>query len=108
MLRVSLLLIATVMLLLQASPGNAQRLPGQPNGLTNPATQDIRRGPQANVRIGERQAAELARQRFAGNILRISLVGQGANQQYQIRMEDKGKVFTVYVNATTGQVSGGG
>jgi len=108
MLRVSLLFISALLLLMQANLSHGQRLPGQPNGLASPGTQDIRRGPQTNVRIGQQQAAELARQRFSGTILRISLVGQGANQQYQIRMEDKGKVFTVYVNATTGQVSGGG
>ncbi len=106
MLRVSFILLCATLLCFQATAGYAQRTPPRPNGLS-PATQDLRRGSQANVRIGERQAAELARQRFSGNILRVTLVGQGANQQYQIRMEDQGKVFTVFVNATTGRVSGG-
>ncbi|MCG8414296.1 MAG: PepSY domain-containing protein [Pseudomonadales bacterium] len=65
------------------------------------------RGPQANTRINRQQAVNLARQRFAGNILRISVVGEGPNQRYQIRMENEGKVFTVFVHAITGEVSGG-
>jgi len=35
-------------------------------------------------------------------------VGEGSNQRYQIRMENEGKVFTVFVNAITGRISGGG
>jgi len=49
----------------------------------------------------------LARQRFAGNILRITLVGESSNQRYQIRMENSGKVFTVFVHARNGEVTGG-
>ena len=71
------------------------------------SARDIRNNPQAATRINERQAVNLARQRFAGNILRISLVGEGPNQRYQIRMENEGKVFTVFVHATTGAVTGG-
>jgi uncharacterized membrane protein YkoI len=68
---------------------------------------DIRNNPQAEGRISERQAVNLARQRFPGNILRISLVGEGEHQRYQIRMENEGKVFTVFVHAVTGRVTGG-
>jgi uncharacterized membrane protein YkoI len=64
--------------------------------------------PQANVRISERQAVGLARDRFAGNVLRIGLVGEGNNQRYQIRMESEGKVFNVFVNAASGKVTRGG
>ena len=63
---------------------------------------------QARPRVTERQAVEIARQRFAGNVLRISLIGEGDNQRYQIRMENEGKVFTVFVNVITGRISGGG
>tara|TARA_R110002073_G_scaffold202697_2_gene362298 strand:- start:811 stop:1119 length:309 start_codon:yes stop_codon:yes gene_type:complete len=63
---------------------------------------------QTNQRVTQIQAVEIAKQRFEGNVLRISLVGQGAAQRYQIRMENEGKVFTVFVNATTGRISGGG
>ena len=68
---------------------------------------DLRNNPQANGMISERQAVNLARQRFAGNILRITLIGEGANQRYQLRMENAGKVFTVFVHARTGEVTGG-
>lgn len=68
---------------------------------------DIRNNPQANGRISELQAVNLVRQRFPGNILRISLVGEGENQRYQIRMENEGKVFTVFVHAITGRITGG-
>jgi len=76
---------------------------------TNPAqgSREVRQPPQANATISESQAVALARQRFAGNILRISLVGEGVNQRYQIRMENEGKVFTVFVQVATGKVTGG-
>ncbi|MFT4886000.1 MAG: putative membrane protein YkoI [Pseudohongiellaceae bacterium] len=64
--------------------------------------------PQANVKISERQAVGLVRDRFAGNVLRIGLVGEGNRQRYQIRMENEGKVFTVFVNAASGRVTRGG
>lgn len=64
--------------------------------------------PQANVRISKQQAVGLARDRFAGNVLRIGLIGEGSSQRYQIRMENEGKVFTVFVNATSGRVTRGG
>ncbi len=73
----------------------------------NAVQQDVRRTPQANAGITERQAVNLARQRFPGNILRITLVGEGANRRYQIRMENEGKVFTVFVHVATGRVTGG-
>lgn len=62
---------------------------------------------QVNPRITRQQAAEIAKQRFVGSILRINLVGEGDNQRYQFRMENEGKVFTVFVNAITGKISGG-
>lgn len=68
---------------------------------------DLRVNPQDNGVITERQAVNLARQQFAGNILRITLIGEGAEQRYQIRMENAGKVFTVFVHARTGEVTGG-
>ena len=57
--------------------------------------------------ISQRQAIELARQQFPGNILRITLIGQGNAIRYQIRMENEGKIFTVFVNANTGAVTSG-
>ena len=59
----------------------------------------------ANPKVSERQAVSLAREQFEGNVLRISLIGQGSGLRYQIRMENEGKVFTVFVNATNGRVT---
>lgn len=67
-----------------------------------------RNNAEPNTRVTQQQAVEIAKQRFAGNVLRISLVGEGNNQRYQIRMENEGKVFTVFVNVATGRISGGG
>ncbi len=105
-----MVVVTAVVLFSTASYGYAQLLPFQQdqNQLNrNAGAREIRNNPQANGRITERQAVNLARQRFPGNILRISLVGEGANQRYQIRMENEGKVFTVFVNVATGRVTGG-
>lgn len=68
---------------------------------------EVRNSRQQSGVITERQAVNLARQRFAGNILRITLVGESSNQRYQIRMENSGKVFTVFVHVRNGEVTGG-
>ena len=73
---------------------------------TSPLREARKSGQLAGV-ITERQAVNLARQRFVGNILRIALVGESSNQRYQIRMENSGKVFTVFVHARNGEVTGG-
>lgn len=91
--------------------GYGQMLPiiplDQANPGARPGLRETPQAPQSNNTITENRAVEIARQSFAGNILRISLIGEGANQQYQIRMENEGKVFTVFVHAVTGRVSGG-
>jgi uncharacterized membrane protein YkoI len=87
---------------------HAQNIPAQPAQLDINRSDNTGNATQARPRVTERQAVEIARQRFAGNILRISLIGEGANQRYQIRMENEGKVFTVFVNVITGRISGGG
>lgn len=87
---------------------HAQNIPAQPAQLDINRSDNAGNATQARPRVTERQAVEIARQRFAGNILRISLIGEGANQRYQIRMENEGKVFTVFVNVITGRISGGG
>lgn len=104
-------LVLVVALSLMAGLLRAQSLPLQvdQNQLDRSnAAREIRSVPQANVRISERQAVSLARQRFAGNVLRISLIGEGNSLRYQIRMENEGKVFTVFVHASSGRVTRGG
>lgn len=103
--------LTTLLLTTLAGLGHAQQLPLQqeqsdPN--RNAGDPSIRNTPTNNGRITERQAVNLAKQRFPGNILRISLIGEGDNQRYQIRMENEGKVFTVFVHIVTGEVSGPG
>jgi uncharacterized membrane protein YkoI len=104
-------LLLTVMLLSLAQISQAQLAPAvQPGQLDINNSNSSRDGRQAQVpapRISERQAIDLARQQFVGNVLRISLVGQGDSLRYQIRMENEGKIFTVFVDANTGAVSGG-
>ncbi|PCI74648.1 MAG: hypothetical protein COB20_14890 [SAR86 cluster bacterium] len=98
-----------VILLLGAGEfAHAQNIPIPPIQIDINRNDNGRNNTQANPRVTERQAVEIARQRFAGSILRISLVGEGNNQRYQIRMENEGKVFTVFVNVSTGRISGGG
>jgi uncharacterized membrane protein YkoI len=81
--------------------------PGQLDINNNTNPRDVRQAQTPSPRISERQAISLARERFVGNVLRISLIGQGNNLRYQIRMENEGKIFTVFVNANTGAVTGG-
>lgn len=93
-----------------AGTGYAQVLPVPQNELNfnaNAGARDPRSNAPDTSKITERQAVILARQKFAGKILRYSLIGEGENQRYQIRMENEGKVFTVFVHATTGKITGG-
>ena len=62
----------------------------------------------SQLELTERQAVARARSEYSGNVLRISLVGNGANRRYQIRMEKEGKVFTLFVHARTGKITRGG
>lgn len=103
--------LTALLLITLAGLGHAQQLPLQQEQSDlnrNAEDPSIRNAPTNNGRITRQQAVNLAKQRFAGNILRISPIGEGENQRYQIRMENEGKVFTVFVHATTGKVSGPG
>lgn len=105
----SRILCATLLWII-AGISYGQMLPIQlDQGTASPISElrQTRQVPQAGGRVTEGQAVQLARERFAGTILRISLVGEGANQRYQIRMENEGKVFTVFVHVATGRVTGG-
>ena len=107
---IKLILVAGVILAVN-QPGLAQvapRLqPGQLDINNNNSPRDVRQSQTPAPRVSERQAISLARKQFVGNVLRISLIGQGNNLRYQIRMENEGKIFTVFVNANSGAVSGG-
>ena len=107
--RGALLITATLLLAMAGFSHGQIMLFQQDQNPLNPANsaQQIRPNPQANAMISQRQAVNLAQQRFTGNILRISLIGEGDNRRYHIRMENEGKVFTVFVHAFTGRVEGG-
>lgn len=102
-----------VLLLCVVSVFNVQPVLAQSN--TDIQSQLDRGRPSANKipnavqgELSERQAVARARSQFAGNVLRISLVGEGNNKRYQIRMEKDGKVFTLFVHARTGKITRGG
>ena len=93
-----------------AEASYGQRVPAiQPPQLDNAANnpRDLRQTQTPAPRITQRQALALAGQQFVGNVLRISLIMRGSALSYQIRMENEGKIFTVFVDANTGAVSGG-
>lgn len=104
-------LVTAAIFFIGASVSAAKNLPSpqvEPNQLDQVQPASPNRNAQlANPRVSERQAVGLAREEFAGNVLRISLIGQGNSLRYQIRMENEGKVFTVFVNANNGRVSRG-
>ena len=121
MLRFIPIFIAALLMLAWATTGVAQP-PQQGHQLRDIAREPTRasrearelrtpsqapKPPQSASGVNQRQAVNLAKQKFVGNVLRITLVGQGRNQRYQIRMENQGKVFTVFVVVATGQVSNG-
>lgn len=104
------LLLSGLMLLLLAplAPAQPPSQQDQNESSRNSLSPRIRNGViPVPLQINELQAVNLVRQRFEGNVLRINLVGEAAARRYQIRMENEGKVFTVFVNASTGAVSGG-
>lgn len=55
-------------------------------------------------RISQREALELVRARFPGNVVSISEVQQDGALQYRVRMDNDGNIFTVYVDADTGTI----
>ncbi len=55
-------------------------------------------------RISQREALELVRARFPGNVVSISEVQQDGALQYRVRMDNDGNIFTVYVDAVTGDI----
>lgn len=110
MKRTGVIFVTAILLASLVAPVYAQLAPQvEQNQLDrgNPSQQRVQPDEQIGLRINERQAVSIAKQRFPGNVLRIALIGEGANRRYQIRMENEGKVFTVYVHATTGRVTGG-
>ena len=107
MRKTSIFSFLVILLLGAGELAHAQNIPIPPAQIDINRNSRDRNNTQVNPRISRQQAAEIAKQRFVGSILRINLVGEGDNQRYQFRMENEGKVFTVFVNAITGRISGG-
>jgi len=55
-------------------------------------------------RISQREALELVRARFPGNVVSISEVQQAGGLQYRVRMDNEGNIYTVYVDAVSGAI----
>lgn len=60
---------------------------------------------QADGVISERQALELVRARFPGNIISINEVRQDGRVRFRVRIDNEGNIYTVYVDQATGAVS---
>ena len=91
-LSASCLLLASVVLLGQPSTAVAQN-----NGQSEAAQEVI--GP-----VNERQALQIARARFPGNVISINEVRQNGRIRFRIRMDNEGNIFTVYIDKATGVV----
>lgn len=89
---VSCLLLAGVVMLGQPSTVLAQA-----NGQGEAAQEVI--GP-----VNERQALQIARARFPGNVISINEVRQNGRVRFRIRMDNEGNIFTVYIDKATGVV----
>ena len=55
-------------------------------------------------RISQREALELVRARFPGNVVSINEVQQAGGLQYRVRMDNEGNIYTVYVDAVSGAI----
>lgn len=54
--------------------------------------------------VNERQALQIARARFPGNVISINEVRQNGRVRFRIRMDNEGNIFTVYIDKATGVV----
>lgn len=55
-------------------------------------------------RISQREALDLVRARFPGNVISISEVQQAGGLAYRVRLDDDGNIYTVYVDAVSGAI----
>ena len=78
--------------------GQPAMVQAQPPGQNSEAAQQVK-GP-----VNERQALQIARTRFAGNVISINEVRQNGRVRFRIRMDNEGNIFTVYIDKATGVV----
>lgn len=101
-LRVLLVVLLTAPLL-GAPEAQAQQglLPQQGD-----APREDRRGQNAQpAAISQRQALELVRASYPGNVVSINEVQQGGGLFYRVRMDNEGNIYTLYVDAATGAIT---
>ena len=94
-----LAVVASAVLSLQAVAQNS--LIAQQNGAPqqNPAQQQV------ETAISQRRALEMVRASFPGNVVSINQVQRQGGVFYRVRMDDGGNIFTVYVNANSGEIT---
>lgn len=70
------------------------------NGQQNRASQQ-----QGEATISQRRALEMVRARYPGTVVSINQVQRQGAVFYRVRMDDGGNIFTLYVNATSGDIT---
>ncbi len=70
------------------------------------APREDRRGQNAQpAAISQRQALDLVRASYPGNVVSINEVQQGGGLFYRVRMDNEGNIYTLYVDAATGAIT---
>lgn len=70
------------------------------------APREDRRGQNAQpVAISQRQALDLVRASYPGNVVSINEVQQGGGLFYRVRMDNEGNIYTLYVDAASGAIT---
>lgn len=60
---------------------------------------------QSGEALSQREALELVRARFPGNIISINEVNQDGRIRFRIRIDNEGNIYTVYVDQATGAIT---
>lgn len=70
------------------------------------APREDRRGQNAQpAAISQRQALDLVRASYPGNVISINEVQQGGGLFYRVRMDNEGNIYTLYVDAVSGAIT---
>jgi len=70
------------------------------------APREDRRGQNAqSAAISQRQALDLVRASYPGNVISINEVQQGGGLFYRVRMDNEGNIYTLYVDAASGAIT---
>lgn len=60
---------------------------------------------QSGAGLSQREALELVRARFPGNVISINEVNQDGRIRFRVRIDNEGNIYTVYVDQATGAVT---